>query len=88
VVAGPELPLTVYPFILRGVQLSGIDSAGISRDRRWAIWERIAGDLNPGDLGDIASLVARSQLNGCIEQILAGKIRGRIVVDLRQAEAG
>ena len=86
VVAGADLPLTVYPFILRGVQLSGIDSAGISRQRRLEIWSRIAGDLNPGDLADVASIIGRSQLEDRIQQILSGKIRGRIVVDLSRDE--
>ncbi len=82
VVGGAELPLTVYPFILRGVQLSGIDSAGLTRERRLAIWQRIASDLHPGELREIAIVIEPGQLELSIQQILAGRIRGRIVVDL------
>ena len=80
--ASPQLNLTVYPFILRGVNLQGVDMLTIPDDLRLNLWKKIAGewkiDLSP-DLFVDRSL---EELDGEIERILHGGQTGRIVVDL------
>ena len=82
-VAGVDLPLTVFPFILRGVKLDGIDSALCPQPERLAIWNLLASDWLPTDLGGFATEVALSEVANSVEQILDGQIVGRIVVDLQ-----
>jgi putative YhdH/YhfP family quinone oxidoreductase len=79
--ASGDLPVTVYPFILRGIRLIGIDSAWMNEDRRRAIWERLAGPWSVG--GVLDELITEVDLDGVdrwIDEILAGRVRGRIVV--------
>ncbi len=82
-VGGAELSLTVYPFILRGVSLLGIDSAASPRDYRLDIWARLAGDWQP-DYPD--SLITETDLEGLnreyLDAILSGRIMGRVLVRL------
>ena len=80
---GNELHTTVYPFILRGVSLLGIDSAYCPMPLRMRIWQRLATDLRPAHLDDLMSReITLDQLPGALEEILAGQVRGRIVVRL------
>lgn len=80
-VAGVELPLTVHPFILRGVKLVGIDSAEYPIKRRPALWRHMAGDWRPADLESlVAASVTLDELAGPIERILKGQVRGRVLV--------
>ena len=81
-VGGTDLNLTVYPFILRGVTLQGIDAANISEARRGAIWSRIAGDLSFGNLSPLISEIDSNGLDDAIETMLAGKTRGRVVIQM------
>jgi len=78
--AGAELSLTVYPFILKGVTLAGIDSAECGMERRLAIWKKLAGDWRPENLEDFASEISLGELPETIDLMLAGKTRGRYVV--------
>lgn len=80
---GPELSTTVMPFILRGVNLLGIDSVEMPMDRRRAAWARIGTDLKPSNLATIGHDVTLDQLDQVLTDILAGKAQGRSVVDLR-----
>jgi len=80
---GPELSTTVMPFILRGVNLLGIDSVEMPMDRRRAAWARIGTDLKPSNLATIGRDVTLDQLDQVLADILAGKAQGRSVVDLR-----
>lgn len=79
---GSGLPATVLPFILRGVNLLGIDSVMTPIDRRRAVWERIATDLKPNGLDQIGHDVALADLVDALEAILQGEATGRSVVDL------
>jgi putative YhdH/YhfP family quinone oxidoreductase len=79
-VGGAELPLTVYPFILRGAQLVGIDSATYPREKRIALWGKLAGPWKPRLLDDLATEITLEQLPEKIAEILAGQIIGRIDV--------
>jgi len=83
--ASGDLPLTVYPFILRGVSLIGIDSAACSLARRKEIWAKIAEAWYPllQDALKLLSLrISLTQLSQTIDAMLAGKTRGRFVIDL------
>jgi putative YhdH/YhfP family quinone oxidoreductase len=79
---GPGLPTTVLPFILRGVNLLGIDSVEMPMERRRAAWARIATDLKPSGLDQIGHDVTLDDLDSVLTDILAGKARGRSVVKL------
>ena len=79
---GSGLPATVLPFILRGVNLLGIDSVMTPIDRRRAVWERIASDLKPAGLDAIGHDIALADLDGALTAILQGEATGRSVVDL------
>ncbi len=81
-VGGSDLPVTVYPFILRGVTLAGIDSAWCPEERRREIWRLLAGDWKPQQLSELSTYVELDQLNDSVQQILQGKVQGRVVVRL------
>lgn len=79
---GAALNTTVFPFILRGVNLLGIDSSRMPNARRREIWARLRRDL-PLDLLDNLTVMAPfDKVIALGEQILAGKVRGRVVVDV------
>ncbi len=80
--ASGDLSLTVYPFILRGVSLLGIDSADCSQDMRRRIWRQLAGPWRLPTLERLATMCRLDELDGHIEHMLAGRHTGRIVVDL------
>jgi putative YhdH/YhfP family quinone oxidoreductase len=79
-VGGTDLPLTIYPFILRGVQLVGIDSAWYPREKRIALWNKLAGAWKPRLLEEIATEITLEQLPEKIAAILAGENVGRVLV--------
>ena len=81
-VGSTELSLNVYPFILRGVRLIGIDSAGCPRDTRQKVWDRLAGQWKPQQLENLVTEVHLSGLEEKIQAILQGENRGRVVVSL------
>lgn len=79
-VASPELSTTVYPFILNGVNLLGIETAETPRQIRLDIWEKLAKEWKPKHLQQIKKIIGLEELDSCIEEMLAGKSKGRIVV--------
>jgi acrylyl-CoA reductase (NADPH) len=79
---GAQLHTTVYPFILRGVRLIGIDSAATLMPLREKIWQRLARDLRPQHLAQIARSVAFPDLPEVFEQLLQGRAHGRVVVKI------
>jgi acrylyl-CoA reductase (NADPH) len=79
---GSGLPATVLPFILRGVNLLGIDSVMTPIDRRRGVWERIATDLKPAGLDRIGHDITLDDLDAALTAILNGEATGRSVVDL------
>jgi putative YhdH/YhfP family quinone oxidoreductase len=81
-VASAELPLNVFPFILRGVTLVGIDSANCPRVMRQGLWGRLAGDWKLHDLEALTREVTLDGLEPMIQDILRGKLRGRTLVKL------
>jgi len=80
--AGMDLPSSVAPFILRGVCLLGIDSVMCPLAPRKAAWERLSRDLDRSKLSEITHEIPLDQVLGRGAQILAGQIRGRIVVKI------
>lgn len=80
--ASPDLPLTVYPFILRGISLLGVDTQNYPADRRKAIWDNFAGPWKIDALKNIYTVIGMKELDGKIEDILQGKVKGRTVVKL------
>ncbi len=81
-VAGSELDLTVFPFILRGVNLLGIDSAWCPMPLRVKIWQKLSSQWKPDDLGSFARTIRMEQLDDSIEKILRGELIGRTIVEL------
>jgi putative YhdH/YhfP family quinone oxidoreductase len=82
-VGGATFRGTVMPFILRGVNLLGIDSGHVSIAERQALWERLATDLRPRHLDRVARRITLHELAEAMDEILAGRIHGRLVVDVR-----
>jgi acrylyl-CoA reductase (NADPH) len=81
---GMDLPGSVAPFILRGVTLYGIDSVMAPLVRRTHAWSRLSIDLNAAKIETITQEVGLSQVPALAAAILDGKVRGRIVVDVRR----
>jgi acrylyl-CoA reductase (NADPH) len=79
---GSDLPGTVLPHILRGVSLLGVDSVMAPAAKRERAWARLARDLDPAALAKITSVEPMSRLPDLAEQILAGQVRGRVVIDV------
>ncbi|MEM7251640.1 MAG: oxidoreductase [Pseudomonadota bacterium] len=78
---GHDLTTTVLPFILRGVNLLGINSVTISLAQRQAVWERIAGDLKPRHIDDIVTReVTLDELSPVFDGYISGEVTGRTVV--------
>ena len=79
-VGGADLNMTVYPFILRGVVLAGIDSAECPRERRLTVWNRLADEWRPAHLADDSQTISFDRLPEAIETIYQGRMVGRTVV--------
>ena len=79
---GMDFPSSVAPFILRGVRLIGIDSVMAPRAEREEAWARLASDLDRGKLDAITTELALAQAIGRAPDVLAGRVRGRLVVDV------
>jgi acrylyl-CoA reductase (NADPH) len=79
---GLDFPASVAPFILRGVRLIGIDSVMAPAARRIAAWQRLASDLDPTKLDAITSEITLTDALARAPEILAGKVRGRLVVNV------
>jgi NADPH2:quinone reductase len=78
---GAELKTTVMPFILRGVNLLGINSSATPRAERLEVWQRIATDLAPRHLARIASrTIALAELPAAFQAHIDGSVIGRTVV--------
>ena len=81
-VASPEIPATVLPFILRHVNLLGIDSVELPLAQKTAIWQKLAGPWRPDFLEDLVEPLTLETLSAAIDRILAGEMVGRGLVDL------
>lgn len=81
---GMDFPVTVAPFILRGVALYGIDSGRTPVAERVAAWERLAADLDPGKLESVTREIPLAEAIPAADELLAGRSRGRLVVDVNR----
>ncbi len=80
--AGMDLPTSVAPFILRGVCLLGIDSVMCPLELREIAWKRLGTDLESAKLSEITHEINLDEVIGAAARILAGQVRGRIVVKI------
>jgi acrylyl-CoA reductase (NADPH) len=78
-VVSPHLETTVYPFILNGVNLLGVESAETPRKLRLEIWQSLAGRLRPPHLEEMQHLVALEEIPAYMDDILEGETVGRVV---------
>lgn len=78
-----DLNVNVYPFILRGVSLLGVDSVEIPMSTRQRVWQKLATDWSLDLSGELVTECSLTELNPKIAEILRGGIRGRVVVNLR-----
>ena len=81
---GMDLPATVAPFILRGVTLAGVDSVYCPRADRLVAWERLGRDLDVAKLESLTSEIGLSEAVVKASELLAGQVRGRVVVDVNR----
>jgi acrylyl-CoA reductase (NADPH) len=81
---GMDFPASVAPFILRGVSLLGVDSVMAPRAKREAAWGRLARDLDAAAIERLSQVVGLGAAIGAGQDIVSGKIRGRVVVDVNK----
>jgi putative YhdH/YhfP family quinone oxidoreductase len=81
-VASPELSMTVYPFILRGVSLLGIASAECPDDIRREIWRKLAGEWKLANPEELCTEISLAEVDACIDKMLRGESSGRILINL------
>lgn len=81
---GFDLPATVMPFILRGVTLAGIDSVYCPKERRIEAWNRLVSDLDVGRIETMTKEIALGDAIATAADQMAGKTRGRVVVDVNR----
>ena len=80
---GMDFPASVAPFILRGVKLIGVDSVMAPIDRRIAAWSNLASEVKPDTLEKITQQISLADALAWAPKILAGEVRGRLVVDVK-----
>lgn len=78
--ASHELQTTVFPLILRGVSLLGVDSAYMQLPVRLKVWERLCSDLKPKHLREVTRTIALDDLADAFDDFVRGKVKGRTVV--------
>jgi acrylyl-CoA reductase (NADPH) len=81
---GMDFPVTVAPFILRGVTLRGVNSVYALRERREEAWRLLARELDPALLESMVAEIGLADAIARAPEVLAGKIRGRLVVDVNR----
>ena len=80
--AGNDLPTSVLPFILRNVRLLGVDSVMVPADARAPQWARLGELVDPDFLAASTTIVGLGDLESAADEILAGQVRGRVLVDV------
>ena len=81
---GMDLPSTVMPFILRGVSLLGIDSVMAPMKLRERAWKRLSENININKLEEMTIDTSLDQIEGLANEILQGKVRGRVIVNISE----
>jgi acrylyl-CoA reductase (NADPH) len=80
--AGADLPLTVFPFILRGVRLIGVESSRCPEEVRREVWRKLEAQWKPARLEAMATECALEDVSRRVEDILQGRVSGRVLVNL------
>ena len=78
------MTMSVYPFLLRGVTLAGIDSAWYAAPRRTAIWKKLATTWKPDFLDEVATETDLAGVAELVPRILAGQVTGRVIVRMNE----
>lgn len=78
----PDLPINVFPFILRGISLFGIDSQHCPMALRQRLWNNLSTNWKPDNLESLSSKIGLKDMGTSIERILKGQLKGRTLVDL------
>lgn len=81
---GMDFPATMAPFILRGITLCGVESVMAPKPLRLEAWTRLARDLDPRKLEKMTTEIGLGEVVAAAERILAGQVRGRVVVDVNR----
>lgn len=81
-VASPVFSASVLPFILRGINLLGVDSVNLPLETKAAIWQRLGGEWKVDDLEQMATEIGFSELNGALDTVFQGGARGRYLLNL------
>jgi putative YhdH/YhfP family quinone oxidoreductase len=81
-VGSPNLSTTVFPFIINGINLLGLDSANFPMKYRKLVWERLAGKWLLPDLASVATICELEELDPYIDKMLKGSVKGRVVVEM------
>ena len=82
--ASHDLPLNMYPFILRGVHLVGVYSAESPMPRRLRVWNKLAGEWKLPKMAKLSRIISLDQVSAEMDAMLAGKSKGRVVVDMQE----
>jgi acrylyl-CoA reductase (NADPH) len=80
VAGGSDLPLTVFPFILRGVTLVGVDISFYPMPKRLGLWQKLAGEWKPDGLDALATKIELADVDGRARRMLAGQVTGRTTI--------
>lgn len=83
-VASPKLDLTVFPFILRGLTLIGIDSQNCPMDKRTKVWNLLANDWKPAQLSNAFTEITLDEIQDKIDLMLQGKLKGRTIIKITE----
>jgi D-arabinose 1-dehydrogenase-like Zn-dependent alcohol dehydrogenase len=81
-VASPELPINVFPFILRGISLVGIDSQNCPMPKRLKTWGKLADEWKISMMETVVKEITLSDLDQAIDRMLQGKHKGRAIVNM------
>lgn len=81
-VDSPQLPATVFPFILRGVNLLGVDSVNLPLAAKEALWQKLASDWKPKNLKAVAHEIGFAELSNSLDKVFKGEAVGRQVLNL------
>jgi acrylyl-CoA reductase (NADPH) len=81
---GMDLPATVAPFILRGVTLAGVDSVMCPREEREEAWQRLAAEVDAQRLEALSEEIGLARALDVAPELLAGRVRGRLIVDVNR----
>jgi len=82
-VGATDFNASVFPFILRGVNLLGVDSVVVSLEEKTAMWQKLSREWKLGNLEKISREITLGELDASLAQILAGEAKGRLVLNLQ-----